>query len=104
MLKDIFRGYDIRGIYGDDLDENTAYKIGKAFIAFTKVKQVAVGKDMRISSPALFDSLVRGITEMDSDSSAGVWGEAKGATKKTYGVYGNTASIDNISDKGLKFL
>ena len=67
MLKDIFKGYDIRGIYPDDLNEEIAYKIGKAFIAFTKVKEVAVGRDMRISSPKLFEALVKGITEQGAN-------------------------------------
>jgi len=67
MLKDIFKGYDIRGIYPDDLNEDIAYKIGKAFIAFTKVKQVAVGRDMRISSPKVFEALVKGIREQGID-------------------------------------
>ena len=61
MLKDIFKGYDIRGRYPDELNEDVAYKIGKAFVIFTKVKQVAIGRDVRVSSPSLFDAFAKGI-------------------------------------------
>lgn len=64
--KYIFREYDIRGVYGKDITETTAYLIGKAF--GTKLKRLGketalVGYDNRYSSPSLEENLVKGITE-----------------------------------------
>ncbi|MEM5800001.1 MAG: hypothetical protein QXD54_00230 [Candidatus Aenigmatarchaeota archaeon] len=58
----IFRAYDIRGIYGKDLTEETAFKIGKALGTFLKGKEsVAIGYDTRASSPALFEKFSSGL-------------------------------------------
>lgn len=61
----IFKAYDIRGIYPDDLNEEVAYLIGRAYVKFLKKKnpKIAVGRDNRLSSPALFKSLVGGMTK-----------------------------------------
>ena len=67
MNKNIFKSYDIRGIYPKELDEETAFKIGQAFVNYTKVKKVVIGRDMRISSKVLFDSLVKGIRSQGAD-------------------------------------
>lgn len=67
MGGEIFKAYDIRGIYPTQLDENLAYKIGRAFVVFTKAKQVLVGRDARRSSPALFKALAKGITVQGAD-------------------------------------
>lgn len=63
----IFKAYDIRGIYGQDLNEELAYQIGKAFATFLKPKTVVVGRDMRPHSLPLFQSLARGLTELGAD-------------------------------------
>src|SRR3989344_880692 len=57
----IFKSYDIRGVYPNELDEETAYAIGRSFVKYTKSKSVAVGQDARVSSPALFKGLAKGI-------------------------------------------
>ncbi len=57
----IFKSYDIRGIYPKELNKETAFKIGQAFVNYTKAKDIIVGRDMRLSSPVLFESLSRGI-------------------------------------------
>jgi len=65
MIKEsIFRAYDIRGVYGIDLDENVAKHVGKALGTFLGGvgKRVAVGYDVRKSSPALKKALVEGLT------------------------------------------
>ena len=49
----IFKAYDVRGTYPDQIDEEAAYAIGAAFIAHFGVPGIAVGRDMRLSSPAL---------------------------------------------------
>ena len=66
LKKEIFREYDIRGIYGSELDESTAYLIGKAY--GTKLKELnkqetVVAYDNRLSSPILEESLVKGLIE-----------------------------------------
>ncbi len=63
MLNEIFKAYDIRGIYNQTLTEDVVYKIGRALGYFLKSKDIIVGTDMRISSPKLSKSLMRGITE-----------------------------------------
>lgn len=63
----IFKAYDIRGIYGQDLNEEIAYKIGRAFVSFLGCKQVMIGKDTRLSTPALSESLIKGITDQGAD-------------------------------------
>ncbi|EQB62989.1 MAG: Phosphomannomutase [candidate division Zixibacteria bacterium RBG-1] len=63
----IFKAYDIRGIYPTQLNEETAYLVGKALVEYLKPKNIAVGRDMRLSSPALFESLTRGILEAGAD-------------------------------------
>ncbi len=59
----IFKAYDIRGIYPKEINEDTAYTIGRAFVEYFKVKEVAVGYDMRISSPSLWEALTQGIAD-----------------------------------------
>lgn len=63
----IFKAYDIRGIYPIDINEEIAYKIGRAFVSFLNCKTVVIGKDMRLSTPALFEALARGINDSGAD-------------------------------------
>ena len=63
----IFKAYDIRGTYPDQLNEEAAYLIGKAFVQYLACKNVAVGRDMRLSSPKLFENLGRGLTEAGAE-------------------------------------
>lgn len=63
----IFKAYDVRGVYPSEIDEDTAYKIGRAFVTFLGCKKVVVGQDMRKSSPSLFEALTRGITDQGAD-------------------------------------
>lgn len=63
----IFKSYDIRGVYPTELNEETAYKIGQAFVEYIRAKNVVVGRDMRLSSPALFKALTKGITAQGAD-------------------------------------
>ena len=57
----IFRAYDIRGIFGEDLTEEVATCIGAAFAKFLDGKDVVVGRDARISGEKLRDALVSGL-------------------------------------------
>ncbi|HEY3228452.1 MAG TPA: phosphomannomutase/phosphoglucomutase [Roseiflexaceae bacterium] len=63
----IFKAYDIRGIYPNDLDERAAYAIGRAFVTFLKADEVLVGRDMRLSGPQIFDAVTRGIMDQGAD-------------------------------------
>lgn len=63
----IFKANDIRGIYPDDLDEQIAYRIGRAFVTFMQASQVVVGRDMRLSGPALARAVMQGITDSGAD-------------------------------------
>ena len=63
----IFKAYDIRGIYPTDLNEAIAYNIGRAFVTFLGAEAVIVGRDMRLSGPALFAEVMRGITDQGAD-------------------------------------
>jgi phosphomannomutase len=62
-MSGIFKAYDVRGIYGKELDEKIAYKIGRAFVKFLRCKNVVIGRDMRKSSPKLFKAVSRGIMD-----------------------------------------
>jgi phosphomannomutase len=59
----IFKAYDIRGTVPDELDDQTAYEIGRALAATQKMKQVAVGRDMRTHSDRLFGEVARGLED-----------------------------------------
>jgi len=59
----IFRAYDIRGVYPTDLDEDTYYRIAKAYTYLFKPTEVVVGMDARVSSPPLKKSLVAGFLD-----------------------------------------
>ncbi|GAB4541336.1 MAG: phosphomannomutase/phosphoglucomutase [Anaerolineae bacterium] len=63
----IFKAYDIRGIYPDELNEAVGYAIGRAFVTFLKVDTVIVGRDMRLSGPQMFEALTRGLTDQGAD-------------------------------------
>jgi phosphomannomutase/phosphoglucomutase len=67
---DIFRKYDIRGIADKDLSNEFAYNLGKAFGTYLKRKNfrnIAVGRDVRKSSPRLFENIAKGITDTGCD-------------------------------------
>lgn len=63
MNSNIFRLYDVRGKYPEDLDEEVSYKIGTYFGAQANGGNVLVGYDGRLSSKAMFEALMRGITD-----------------------------------------
>lgn len=63
----LFRDYDIRGIYPEQLNRDTAFILGKAIACYLQVKEIAVGYDMRLSSPELFKGLSDGITQQGVD-------------------------------------
>ncbi len=66
-MAEIFKAYDIRGIYPADINGEIAEKIGRAYIEFTGAKKVVVGRDMRPHSLELFEGLARGMTAQGAD-------------------------------------
>jgi phosphomannomutase len=62
-----FKAYDVRGRVPEELDEDVAYRIGRGYAAFVKPRTVAVGRDIRSSSPALTVALVKGLTDSGVD-------------------------------------
>ena len=63
----IFKAYDVRGIYGAELDEEGAQAIGRAFVEVFEPKRIAVGHDMRLSSPAMAEAVIAGATEAGAE-------------------------------------
>jgi len=63
----IFRAYDIRGVYGEDLTDDISEKVGKAYVTLMNVDEAVVGNDCRLSSPALTKSLIKGVNEAGAD-------------------------------------
>lgn len=67
-MKGVFKSYDIRGVYPDELDEGLAYRIGRALVTHLKAGSIAVGSDNRSSSPKLTDALLSGIIDAGADA------------------------------------
>ncbi len=64
----IFKAYDIRGIYGDDLTEDMFYKIARAYARFLgSPKKIAVARDCRKSSDSLFEAFAKGLNDVGVD-------------------------------------
>ena len=59
----IFKAYDIRGIYGQDLTQDVFYKIARAYARFIEPRKVVVARDCRTSSDALFDAFAQGLVD-----------------------------------------
>ena len=54
----VFKAYDVRGIYPDELDEEGAYAIGRAYVQQFEPRRIAVGRDMRLSSPQMAAAVI----------------------------------------------
>jgi phosphomannomutase len=63
----VFKAYDVRGIYPDELDEAGAETIGRAYVEQFEPRRMAVGRDMRLSSPAMQEALMRGAASAGAD-------------------------------------
>jgi len=60
MNSDIFKAYDIRGVYPAEINEDDAFKIAQAFAEIVRPKTVALGRDVRVSSDSLWESAKEG--------------------------------------------
>jgi phosphomannomutase len=63
----VFKAYDVRGIYPGDLDEEGAEAIGRAFVEVFEPARIAIGHDMRVSSPAMAEAAARGAEEAGAE-------------------------------------
>ena len=63
----VFKAYDVRGLYPQELDEDGAERVGAAFIAVTGAKRVAVGHDTRLSSPSVAARFADGVLSAGAD-------------------------------------
>jgi phosphomannomutase len=63
----VFKAYDVRGIYPDALDEAGAYAIGRAYVEQFEPRRIAVGRDMRLSSPQMAAAAIRGASDAGAD-------------------------------------
>ncbi|MDQ4124459.1 MAG: phosphomannomutase/phosphoglucomutase [Actinomycetota bacterium] len=89
----IFKAYDVRGIYGEQIDAEVAYAIGRAFARVlsdlsgkrTADLRIGAGHDMRLTAPELTEQYVRGIT----DEGAGVLNAGQVGTEMLYYLVGS---------------
>ena len=104
-----FKAYDVRGRVPEELDEDIAYRIGRGYAEFVTPRTVAVGRDIRASSPALTAAVIRGLT----DSGVDVLDIGVGGTELVYfatfhrGLDGGimiTASHNPPNYNGMKFV
>jgi phosphomannomutase len=107
-LAAIFKSYDVRGIYPDELNDDLAYQIGRCFIALLNAKNVAVGRDMRESGEHLFEAFARGATEAGGNvlDVGRVSTDALYFAVGKYGLDGGvmiTASHNPANYNGMKF-
>ena len=66
-LDRIFKAYDVRGVVPDELDVDTARRIGGAFASWTGAPRILIGRDCRLSSPDLAAALAEGATAVGAD-------------------------------------
>jgi phosphomannomutase len=62
-----FKAYDVRGIYPGELDEEGAYAVGRAYVEQFEPRRIAVGRDMRLSSPSMAASVIEGARDGGAD-------------------------------------
>ena len=64
---DIFKAYDVRGLYPDEINEDVARLIGRGFAAYLETPRIGLSRDMRVSSPALASAFLDGVLEQGTD-------------------------------------
>jgi len=63
----VFKAYDVRGIYPLELDEEGAYAVGRAYVEQFEPRRIAVGRDMRLSSPSIAAAVIEGARDGGAD-------------------------------------
>ena len=117
ISQDIFRAYDIRGVYGEELDASIGERVGLAFGNFLRVKnssgKVSIGCDARVSSPELQEAVATGISKAGFDvdvigmlpipvANYFTWKASSGSNPYLGGVY-ITASHNPAEYNGIRF-
>ena len=64
---EVFKAYDVRGVYPSQLDEAGAYAVGRAYAEHFEPKAIAVGRDMRISAPSMAEAVIDGAADSGVD-------------------------------------
>ena len=104
-----FKAYDVRGRVPEELNEDLAYRIGRAYAAYLSPVRVAVGRDVRTSSPPLTDALIAGLNQAGVD----VWDVGLCGTEQIYFATSHleldggimvTASHNPPEYNGMKFV
>ena len=85
----IFKAYDVRGVYPDELNEDAARLIGRAFVAYLGAGRIGVGRDMRLSSPGMAAAFIDGARE-------------QGASIVDYGLIGTDMLYYGVARDGLE--
>ena len=63
LAPEIFKAYDVRGLYPTEIDEAGAYAIGRAYVEQFDARRIAVGRDMRVSSPSIAEAVREGAAD-----------------------------------------
>src|ERR671915_2618361 len=84
----VFKAYDVRGIYPAELDEEGAYATGRAYVEHFEPRTIAVGRDMRLSSPSIAKATIEGAADA-------------GAEVLDLGLVGTEMLYFAVGDRGL---
>jgi phosphomannomutase len=63
----IFKAYDVRGLYPQEVNEEAARAIGRGFVSYLQARRIAVSRDMRLSSPSVAGAFIEGAREQGAD-------------------------------------
>jgi phosphomannomutase len=63
----VFKAYDVRGLYPTELDEDGAYRVGRGYVEQFEPRTIAVGRDMRLSSPTMAAAVIDGAADGGAD-------------------------------------
>ena len=63
----VFKAYDVRGLYPQEVNEDAARLIGRGFVAYLNARRIAVSRDMRVSSPSLAAAFIDGARQQGAD-------------------------------------
>lgn len=85
---DIFKAYDVRATYPDQIDEQVAHDIGRGFVAYLGASRIAVSRDMRLSSPSLAAAFIDGAA-------------SQGASVVDYGLAGTDMLYYAVAARGF---
>ena len=111
MKKEIFKAYDIRGVYPDDINEDVVYTLGRSYGSYLQemlhMKKCVIGMDNRLSSPSLKKALIKGLlsTGINVIDNGLITTPMHYLARYKYNTYGImiTASHNPKDDNGLKF-